>query len=252
LQDGFGTIISFFFISETYAPVILDKKTKRLRKETGNQALRSRLESKVDKKTTFLIAIIRPTKMLIFSPIVTAICVYISVAYGILYLLFTTFTYVFAKSYGFGTGTVGLTFIPLGIGMFIALFLVGFLTDRTVKVKQEKGEEVKPEDRIPLPLVLTAGLCLPAGLFIYGWTVQAHTHWIAPLIGTMIVGFGLLIVFVSEHNQLSTWQLTILDVPPNISRRRVYALRCLGNRGKHSTAIPRRGLVTALRPSNVR
>jgi multidrug resistance protein len=197
LQDGFGTIISFLFIDETYAPVLLAKKTKRLRKETGNQELRSRLESKVDKKTTFLIAIVRPTKMLLFSPIVTAICVYISVAYGILYLLFTTFTYVFTETYGFGPGEVGLTFIPLGIGMFLALFIIGFLTDRIVRAKQAKGEEVKPEDRIPVYLILIAGLCLPVGLFIYGWTAKAHTHWIAPLIGTMIVGFGLLIVMVS-------------------------------------------------------
>jgi len=198
LQDGFGTIISFLFIDETYAPVLLAKKTKRLRKETGNQELRSRLESKVDKKTTFLIAIVRPTKMLIFSPIVTAICIYISVAYGILYLLFTTFTYVFTETYGFGSGEVGLTFIPLGIGMFLALFIIGFLTDRIVRAKQAKGEEVKPEDRIPVYLILIAGLCLPVGLFIYGWTAKAHVHWIAPLIGTMIVGFGLLIVMVSS------------------------------------------------------
>jgi MFS family permease len=149
-----------------------------------------------------MIAIVRPTKLLILSPIVTSICLYMSIAYGILYLLFTTFTYVFAESYGFGSGTVGLTFIPLGIGMFIALFVIGFLTDRIVRVKQARGEEVKPEDRIPLPLVLTAGLCLPVGLFMYGWTVKAHTHWIAPLIGTMIVGFGLLIVFVSQHTAL--------------------------------------------------
>ena len=159
--------------------------------------MRSRLESKVGKKATFLIAIVRPTKLLILSPIVTAICIYISVAYGILYLLFTTFTYVFTESYGFGAGEVGLTFIPLGIGMFIALGIIGFLTDRIVKNKQTRGEEVKPEDRIPISITLIAGLCLPVGLFIYGWTVKAHTHWIAPLIGTMIVGFGLLIIMVS-------------------------------------------------------
>jgi MFS family permease len=169
-----------------------------LKKETGNQALRSRLESKVDKKATFLIAIVRPTKLLILSPIVTAICVYISVAYGILYLLFTTFTYVFTETYHFKSGEVGLTFIPLGIGMFLALFVIGFLTDRIVQTKQAKGEEVKPEDRIPLYLILIAGFCLPIGLFIYGWTAEAHTHWIAPLIGTMVVGFGLLIVMVSS------------------------------------------------------
>ena len=34
-------------------------------------------------------------------------------------------------------------------------------------------------------------------LFLYGWTTEYKVHWIVPLIGTVFVGYGLLIVFVS-------------------------------------------------------
>jgi MFS family permease len=193
------TVLSFFLLKETYAPTILERKAKKLRKETGNEAYHSRLTSDVSHKDLFLLAIVRPTKMLFLSPIVTIICVYTAIAYGILYLLFTTFSFVFGQQYGFSPGSVGLTYIALGVGMMLSLGIIGTLSDRIVKRKQDRGLEVKPEDRIPLILVLPGALCLPAGLFIYGWTVQNKIHWIVPLIGTTIVGFGLLIIFVRHE-----------------------------------------------------
>jgi hypothetical protein len=139
--------------------------------------------------------------MLLFSPIVTAVCIYTAVAYGTLYLLFTTFTFVFTEQYHFSTGNTGLTFIPLGVGMMSSLGIMGVATDRLIKKKIARGEQVKPEDRIPLQIVLPGAICLPVGLFIYGWTVEYNVHWIVPLIGTAINGFGLLVIFVSWFNE---------------------------------------------------
>jgi hypothetical protein len=64
---------------ETYAPTILERKTRRLRKETGNPNLRSKLDSGLSPKDLFLFSIVRPTKMLIFSPICLTISVYLAV-----------------------------------------------------------------------------------------------------------------------------------------------------------------------------
>lgn len=80
--------------------------------------------------------------------------------------------------------------------MILSLGIMGVVTDRRIKAKQLAKIEVKPEDRIPIDIVLTGALSLPIGLFIYGWTVQFKVHWIVPLIGTAFVGFGLLIIFV--------------------------------------------------------
>lgn len=88
-QSGVITLISFFLLRETYAPVLLTRKVARLRKETGNTALCSKLDTGLSEKDAFLYNIVRPAKMFIFSPIVTMMCVYIAVAYGLLYILFT-------------------------------------------------------------------------------------------------------------------------------------------------------------------
>jgi len=202
ILSGVAIIVTLAFVRESYAPVLLERKAKRLRKETGNRELRSRLTSTQTKSSVILISIVRPSKMLLLSPIVSSVCFYTGVAYGILYLLFTTFTEVFTEVYHFSTGNDGLTFIPLGLGMIFALFLVGTLTDRIIKGKQARGEEVRAEDRIPLFLMIISGLCLPVGLFIYGWTVENKVHWIVPMIGTMILGFGLLNIFMSLQTYL--------------------------------------------------
>jgi hypothetical protein len=69
---------------ESYAYVILERKTKRLRKETGNTNLRSSLDTGRDPKTFFKIAIIRPLKMLFLSPIVFLLSLYMAMVYGYL------------------------------------------------------------------------------------------------------------------------------------------------------------------------
>jgi hypothetical protein len=45
-----------------------------------------------------------------------------------------------------------------------------------------------PEFRIPL--LVPSSMLIPIGLFWYGWTAEAHTHWILPNIGAFIFCFG--------------------------------------------------------------
>ena len=144
-------------------------------------------------------SIIRPTKILLFSPICTILCFYTAIAYGILYLLFTTFTSIFEGQYGFSSGTVGLTYIGIGIGMILGMVAFGAASDRILKAKTKNGE-MKPEYRLP-PLI-PGSFCIPIGLFIYGWTVQYHEQWAIPLFGTLIVGIGIIAVFVCWPNLL--------------------------------------------------
>ncbi|KAK5171527.1 hypothetical protein LTR16_011779, partial [Cryomyces antarcticus] len=137
--------------------------------------------------------------MLLFSPIVAALSVYTAVVYGILYLLFTTFTFVFEDTYHFSSGNVGLTYVASGIGMLLGLGIIGTVSDRIVKAKSKNGG-MKPEHRLP-PLV-PGGLCIPVGLFMYGWSAQYHVHWIVPMIGTLFVGLGLIAAFMCIQTYL--------------------------------------------------
>jgi hypothetical protein len=69
------------FMRESYAPAILERKAKRLRKSTGNPNLRSKLDSGLTAKDLFLFSIVRPSKMILFSPTVFFLSLYVAVTY---------------------------------------------------------------------------------------------------------------------------------------------------------------------------
>ncbi|KAK6222631.1 hypothetical protein LQW54_000811 [Pestalotiopsis sp. IQ-011] len=187
------------FLRETYAAVILERKAARLRKQTKNTGYRSQMDRNMNVKQLFLRAIVRPCKILVFSPIVSALSLYMGVVYGYQYLLFSTFTKAFQAQYGFSTSIVGLTFLGLGVGNLIGLAVVSSLSEKLLRERSKVTEanpdgERKPEARL-IPLEWSS-LTLPAGLFLYGWTMQYQVHWVVPLIGTAIYGFGQLAVFL--------------------------------------------------------
>lgn len=62
--------VALFLQDETYAITLLQRKAKKLRKETGNEKLRSALQPAQKPRDLFLLAIVRPTKMLFLSPII--------------------------------------------------------------------------------------------------------------------------------------------------------------------------------------
>lgn len=203
IMAGVLSIVFFFASEETYAPVILARKTKKLQKETGNPNLRSKLDAGLSPADYFKRGILRPFKMLAFSPICIICGLYVGLAYAYLYLLFTSLTPLFMRIYHFNTVHAGLTFLGLGVGSMLGVAYFSYSSDKYMKKKaaaaKEQGivdpaESMKPEHRLP-PLK-TGAILLPAGLFIYGWTAEYETHWIVPIIGTSIIGVGNLLIFM--------------------------------------------------------
>lgn len=133
--------------------------------------------------------------MLFRSPIVFLLSLYVAVIYGYLYLLFTTISAVFEGQYGFSQGSVGLSYLGIGVGSFIGLFVLGSTSDRLLKYLTEKNGASKPEYR--LPAMIPGSFFVPIALFVYGWTAYYKVHWIVPIIGTSFLGVGMLITFVS-------------------------------------------------------
>ncbi|KAH8585651.1 major facilitator superfamily domain-containing protein [Bisporella sp. PMI_857] len=192
IAAGVITVIAFLVMSETYPVILLERKAAILRKETGNLAYRSKLASDLTPRQLMTQSIIRPLNMLFRSPIVSAMCIYIAVMYGLLYILFTTFSFVFIGVYNFSTAAAGLAFLGSGVGMLLGLVFVGGLSDRNLKKQIAIGKVAKPEDRLPFFLTVPACLSLPCGLFIYGWGAEKHVHWMVPQVGTAVIGFGMI------------------------------------------------------------
>ena len=193
---------------ETFEPVLLARKAARLRRETENPHIRARTDKGLSPKMMFARAIVRPIKMLIFSPIVLALALFCAFVFGLIFLLYTTFPAVFELQYGFSPGVSGLSYLGIGIGMLVGLILFSILSDKILK-KKTGSENAKPEYR--LPLMIWFAPLTPVGFFWYGWSAQAQTHWIVPIIGTAFIGIGSLFVVVSQkvaHQLFILAQLT--------------------------------------------
>lgn len=121
-------VLTFVFMQETYAYVLLQRKTKRLQKETRNPNLRSALDTGKSPRELFSVSIVRPLKMLVLSPIVFLMSLHMAIVYGYLYLLFTTFPRIFEGGYGFSERSVGLTYLGVGIGSFCGLTFMGIVS----------------------------------------------------------------------------------------------------------------------------
>jgi MFS family permease len=139
------TLIYMLTCRETYAPVLLKWKANKLRKETGNSRLRGQAEQRLPMVKLLRTSIVRPTKMLFLSPIVAGLSLYIATVYGQVYLLFSTFAFVFTDQYGFTEENNGLTYLGLAIGMLVSLLVAGIVCDRTYQRLTKKHSAEKPE-----------------------------------------------------------------------------------------------------------
>jgi MFS family permease len=73
------TLVVLLFLPETYAPVLLKKRARKLRKETGNPQIFA--PSELEKRGIYellSVTLARPFQMVIFEPIVTFTCLYLS------------------------------------------------------------------------------------------------------------------------------------------------------------------------------
>ncbi|KAL1301458.1 hypothetical protein AAFC00_005708 [Neodothiora populina] len=192
-------ISGVFFLQETYAPELLKRKKLRLMKETGNQDLRTEHD---DPNRTFSVhlrtAMVRPFILISTQPIVQVLAVYMAYVYGLMYLVLATFPSLWTGVYGESVGIGGLNYISLGLGFFLGTQIGAPMIDGVYRrLKKKNGGVGRSEFRVPL--MIPGSILMPVGLFIYGWTAEYKTHWIAPNIGTALFAMGCIMIFQASQ-----------------------------------------------------
>lgn len=202
-------VLIHFTLDETYEPRILQLKARRLRKETGNDSLHTRYETDDhDINAVLKKALVRVFVFLGTQPIVQFLALYMALIYGIIYLMLATFPDVWTKEYHESTGIGGLNYISLMIGLTVGAQVAGRLIDffyRKLKARASNNEG-RPEFRVPV--LFGSTFLLAGGLFMYGWSAKAHTHWIVPNIGAAIFGIGANMTFTAlQTYTIDSYQL---------------------------------------------
>ncbi len=186
---------------ETYPPVLLARKAKRLSEETGIKHV-SELDNGRELRVMLKNAFTRPMR-LVLEPIVFSISIYLSFMYGMFYGFFLAYPIIFEGLYQFKSGPAGLMFIPVGVGSFIAwLSAISHLTYQNNKQKNHHKTFTPETARLPLSCV--AGPCFVVALLILGWTSRPSVSYFIPSIfGGVLFGFGFTVLFISFFNYLA-------------------------------------------------
>ncbi|KAN0102174.1 MFS general substrate transporter [Hyaloscypha variabilis] len=198
-----AAVATFFFLYETYAPVILVNKASKLRQATKNWAIHAKLEeNEVDMRAIVKRNLTRPLHMLIVEPIVLLMSIYAAFIYGLLYLFLTAYPKIFQGVYGMRPGVSGLPELGAVLGCAITSFImIVFRQKSYVKKLKAHNNVLVPEWRMIEAMygsVLFAG-----GLFWLGWSgYRREVHWIVPTIGGVVTGHGISMVFLQTFNYL--------------------------------------------------
>ncbi|KAI9457481.1 MFS polyamine transporter [Lactarius psammicola] len=196
---GSCTLFGAVFLPETYEPVLLAKKAKRLRALHPEKSKYLYAESdKIEWTITELLnrTVLRPLKMLLVEPILLLVTIYLSVVYGVIYAMFEAFPVIFIRVRHFTIPHDGLVFIGIGIGSVIATLInIWFLRPYPQLMKEWRGFP-PPEKRLYSAMVGTP--LLAVSIFWLGWTGNYESvPWYVPALSTIPLGTGIVLVFMS-------------------------------------------------------
>jgi len=196
----------WFFCSamqETYAPVILQRKAAKMRKETGDDRWWCRYDQKSSLFEMLKVNLSRPFILSFTEPILWFWNAYIAIIYGILYLCFVAYPLIYTGLRGWSLGFTGLAFIGIGVGTMIAI-VTEPLARRVVNSHKKDPETGRVYPEASISIVCFASLLCPIGQLWFSWTsVPITIHWVWPILAGIPFGAGNCLVFIYASNYIA-------------------------------------------------
>src|SRR5579862_3526700 len=180
---GTSTIVLFFTLPETYAPIILRDKARKIRAETGDRLVYAAIEREDQRILKLLkITLSRPFQLLFGDIIIFLVCLYLSFCYGVQYLFFQVHSFeifltqaypiIFQDIHHLNPGEGGLAFVAVAVGSLIGCGASQYWDYRRQRQKTKSVEDpsVPPKtlssEHLRLPVTLIAG---PMFVLAYFW-----------------------------------------------------------------------------------
>jgi MFS family permease len=132
----------------------------------------------------------RPFKMFATEPIVLTLSLLSGFSDALIFMFIQSFSLVY-KQWGFGTVALGLSFLPILVGYFIAWLSFIPAIRRNIRMRKDKPDDETAQYESRLWWLLYTAPCLPIGLIGFAWTCTGPPiHWIASSIFAAIIGIA--------------------------------------------------------------
>ena len=199
-----ASLVFLCFLPETYGPIILKKRAKRMRAKSTNSNVFAAIElEKKGARQMMTVTLMRPIHMIVYEAIVMFTCLYLSIAYAIFYLFFEAYPIIFEGLYHMNTGVAGLAFLPILLGAVIALGIFTRYDNILQRAKKANAHWASIEEYRRLPLACLGGPLYVISLFWLGWSASPHVHWIVPMFAGVPFGIGFLLIFMALLNYVT-------------------------------------------------
>lgn len=152
----------FFLFPETSSQNILFRRARRLRKLTGNPNLVSQSElaaADMTARDILMTALVRPFTLNFTEPMVFLLNLYIALIYGLLYVWFESFVFVFIGIYGFTIGQEGLAYLGILVGAILVIPPYFAYLKYMLEPQFDENGDIQPEKRLPPTFV--GAFCIP-------------------------------------------------------------------------------------------
>lgn len=175
-------------LKETFPPVLLARRQSRHLPHLSG-VFAGHLQQEQRASQVFLASCTRPLRFMFRTRLIPLLTLYNLVINSYLLILLSTLGTTFETIYDFSPGASGLAYMGMMVGFLASELTLGLFLDTyaTRKARRRPEGTAVPEDR--LPPVIFGSLFLPAGLLLYGWTLEQRTMWLAPVVGSGLVAF---------------------------------------------------------------
>lgn len=191
------------FLPETYGPVILKRRAKKIRKQTGSKHVFAPIELEQTSIRDICVKVLtRPFRMFFTEWIVLFSCLFLCYVYAIYYMFFQVYPLIYIPIYGFGRGQEGLAFLSIGIGAMFACAMYLWWDWYLERARARGATWCKSEEYRRLPLACMGGPFFVIGIFWTGWAARPSVHWIVPMLGGIPMGIGFLLLFMALINYI--------------------------------------------------
>lgn len=191
---GAVQLAHLLLVPETRTTIMMDKIAKKMRKSGQHPNIYgpneiTPFEERLSVKET-LVTFVRPFKMFLTEPIVLTLSLLSGFSDALIFMFIQSFALVY-KQWGFGTVELGLSFLPILVGYFIAWFAFIPAIKRNIRQRTNKPDDEHAQFESRLWFLLWTAPCLPIGLFGFAWTSTGPPiHWIGSCIFAAIVGIA--------------------------------------------------------------
>lgn len=192
------TTAGFFFLRESYAPILLQKRKHDLEQEDGSTKYKVEGLDESPFLTKLRGSLWRPARIFA-QPIVITMSMYQALIFATTYSIYTNFQPIYEDLYGFNTEQVGLLYLGPGVGLLTAVrFLVPRIDTVYKRLTEKHGGKSKPEYRLPLANI--GSVLIPASLFWFAWAVETRVHWAVSIAATFFYGVGQVMILNASQN----------------------------------------------------